>query len=382
MKILLVSPSFMPALNYGGTTRSIYEVCLSLSKKNTVLILATNLNGHKKLDVTPDSLQEIDGIPVIYHDINFFKKMFCSLKFLKNIFLEIPKHDVVHIQSVFFIPAIFTSLACRLLKKPFYVSTRGAVGQAVIAGKSSLAKRVWLKVLAWPLFRWSIGVHVTSSWESDGLGALGLDYGKNYLIPNGVRVPCKHLVDSAVQQLPVDDYILYVGRFSPEKGLDLLLRAYKKSNVESNLVLAGDDSNPYGAEIRELAKKLEIDAKVFFTGQVGETKWSLLKDARCLLLTSHSENFGNVVLEAMAMGTPVVVTSGVGASEVVTQTQSGYVVNRSISAVAEAIVKVIDCPDESLRLGENGKIVVQEEFSWEKIAIDYTNMYEKALQAG
>lgn len=375
-----MSPSFMPALNYGGTTRSIYEVCLSLSANNSVLVLATNLNGHKKLDITPDSLQEIDGIPVIYHDIKFFKKMFCSFKFLKNIFLEISKHDVVHIQSVFFIPAIFTALACGLLRKPFYVSTRGAVGQTVISGKSSLAKRVWLKVLAWPIFRWSIGVHVTSSWESDGLDALGLDYGKNYLIANGVRVPSKNLVDNAFQELPVDDYILYLGRFSSEKALDLLLRAYKKSNVKSNLVLAGDDSNPYGAEIKELAKKLEIDNKVFFIGTVRETKWSLLKGARCLLLTSSSENFGNVVIEAMAMGTPVVVTSGVGASEVVIQSQSGYVVVRSISAVAEAIVKVIDYPDKSLRLGENGKLVVQEEFSWEKIAVKYTNMYEKALQ--
>lgn len=382
MNILVVSPSFMPALNYGGTTRSIYEVCLSLSVDNTVLVLATNLNGHKKLDVNPDTLQEIDEIPVIYHDIKFFKKMFCSLKFLKNIFLEIPQYDVVHIQSVFFMPAIFTALVCRLLKKPFYVSTRGAVGQAVIAGKNSLAKRFWLKVLAWPLFRWSIGVHVTSSWESDGLDALRLDCGKKYLIANGVRVPSKHLVDTAAQERLVDDYILYVGRFSPEKGLDLLLRAYKKSNVESNLVLAGDVSNPYGAKIKELAKELEIDTKVFFIGQVGEIKWSLFKGARCLILTSHSENFGNVVLEAMAMGTPVVVTSAIGASEVVAQSQSGYVVIRSISAVAEAIVKIIDYPAESLRLGENGKIVVQNEFSWEKIAAEYINMYEKARHIG
>ena len=164
--------------------------------------------------------------------------------------------------------------------------------------------------------------------------------------------------------------------------LNLNFNAHKKSNVESNLVLAGDNSNPYGAKIRELAKKLEIDTKVFFIGEVRETKWSLLKGARCLLLTSYSENFGNVVLEAMAMGTPAVVTSGIGASEVVTQSQSGYVVIRSISAVAEAIVKVIDCPDESLRLGENGKIFVQGKFSWEKIAVEYTNMYEKALQTG
>ncbi len=148
MKILMVTPSFMPALNYGGTTRSIYELCKSLVEKNNLLVLTTNLNGVHKMSLVPDILQECDGIPVVYHDVHFFKKMFCSSRFLLNILNEVPRSDVIHIQSVFFLPAIFTAVVCKIYKKPFYVSTRGEIDDVRIRRKSRLLKIIWIRVNA------------------------------------------------------------------------------------------------------------------------------------------------------------------------------------------------------------------------------------------
>ena len=120
-------------------------------------------------------------------------------------------------------------------------------------------------------------------------------------------------------------YVLFLGRINWKKGLDRLLAAFARVD-DARLVIAGNDEEQYRPALEERARQLGLADRVTFTGPVhGAGKAALLTGAQLLVLPSYSENFGNVVLEAMAAGRPVVVTPEVGLAPVVTSTGAGLV---------------------------------------------------------
>jgi glycosyltransferase involved in cell wall biosynthesis len=108
----------------------------------------------------------------------------------------------------------------------------------------------------------------------------------------------------------------------------------------------------------------------------GANKWALIANARLLTLPSMSENFGNVVPEAMAMGCPVVVTRGVGASEVVEAAQAGLVCDADDRALREALLRIWS--DDALReqMAERGRAFVDAQLRWTRVAARMADTYE------
>src|SRR5205823_5016921 len=118
-----------------------------------------------------------------------------------------------------------------------------------------------------------------------------------------------------------DGYVLFLGRISWKKGLDRLLQAMALTALP--LVVAGNDDEDYWPGMARLAETLRIAPRVHYVGRVdGARKESLLRRAALLVLPSYSENFGNVVLEAMAVGTPVIVTPEVGLAAAIEERRS------------------------------------------------------------
>jgi glycosyltransferase involved in cell wall biosynthesis len=118
-------------------------------------------------------------------------------------------------------------------------------------------------------------------------------------------------------------FLLYLGRIDPKKGVDLLIEAYaavhpaaaQANNSAPALVLAGPESRPeFSARCRALVQQLGLreGADVFWTGLLDhELKWAALEAADALALPSHQENFGYVVAEALAAGTPALISNQV-----------------------------------------------------------------------
>lgn len=108
-------------------------------------------------------------------------------------------------------------------------------------------------------------------------------------------------------QLPFDDeYIIYVGRLVKEKRVDYLLKAYTKSNIRQKLLILGDGGE--AESLKTLAKSYKIDHKTVFLGAV-DNPYKYIKNAKFLVLCSHHEGFGNVLVEALILQTPVVSTN-------------------------------------------------------------------------
>ena len=112
------------------------------------------------------------------------------------------------------------------------------------------------------------------------------------------------------------DFILFLGRLHPKKGVDLLLRGYAAAYGSAPLAdapmlaIAGPCSEPgYQRELAALAEKLGIDSKVVWLPMLtGETKWGALRACAAFVLISHQENFGVAIVEALACGRPVLLS--------------------------------------------------------------------------
>ena len=140
------------------------------------------------------------------------------------------------------------------------------------------------------------------------------------LLPNPVSAPALGDREELRRRHRIDGPTLaFAGRLTPQKSLDVALRALQRSDGVS-LVLAGD--GPDGDELRRLAGELSLDGRARFLGpQPRQAVFELLRAADAALLSSSWENFPHMVVEALAVGTPVVATATGGVSEIV---QDGY----------------------------------------------------------
>ena len=165
-----------------------------------------------------------------------------------------------------------------------------------------------------------------------------------------------------------------------KKGLKDLIAAFtliSERHKKIKLVIAGSDENNYRSQLETLVSDLNIVSRVEFRAFVeGKEKQTLLANAFALALCSKNENFGNVVFEAMAHATPVIVTEGVGASSFVTEAACGYVVRRDKIVIAHAIERLIENPHTAKKMGVSGREVVKRHYSWSQIAKRMTKRYQ------
>ena len=109
--------------------------------------------------------------------------------------------------------------------------------------------------------------------------------------------------------------LLFLGRIQEKKGCDLLISAFAKTAAADDslrLVLAGPDQTGWTKSLQALAAELQVTEKLLWTGLLaGDLKWGLLRLAEVFILPSHQENFGLAVAEALACGTPVLISDKV-----------------------------------------------------------------------
>lgn len=110
-------------------------------------------------------------------------------------------------------------------------------------------------------------------------------------------------------------YLLFLGRIHEKKGCDLLLQAFARvasSVPDVDLVVAGPDQAKMRSKLEQLAEELAIERRVHWPGLIGgDLKWGAIRAAEAFVLPSHQENFGIAVVEALAVGRPVLISDQV-----------------------------------------------------------------------
>ena len=175
--------------------------------------------------------------------------------------------------------------------------------------------------------------------------------------------------------------LLYLGRFHPKKGLDLLIHAFAKLNLKnSHLVLAGDGELNYLTYINNLIKKLGLGDRVLITGYLSEVdKLSALSSADLFILPSYGENFGLAVVEAMACGLPVIISDQVGIFREVHDASAGLVIPCDAEKISDAILKISLLPDAGKSIGLNGAKLVSDKFTLAKMSALMNDAYKNIV---
>ena len=185
MKINLIIPSFYPATVFGGPIFSTLHTCKELSKLDNINInvSTTNTNMHDKLDVeTNKDIRFEDNFYVKYYDETIINRF--SFQLLINIWKDIEKSDIIHIQGIFDTPTPISLFYAKLFNKPVLLSPRGSLGIWCI-GNGSKFKTIWLNYLLKPLVK-NINWHATAQQEKDEILSIYPD-AKVEIIPNGIE---------------------------------------------------------------------------------------------------------------------------------------------------------------------------------------------------
>ncbi|MFC2021451.1 glycosyltransferase family 4 protein [Chloroflexota bacterium] len=181
-----------------------------------------------------------------------------------------------------------------------------------------------------------------------------------------------------IKSLPM---ILFVGRLSPRKGTDVLLKAmpHVLREMEVKLVLAGSGNQQ---DYQQLARTLGISDKLSFLGRVpGDTLRLLYSSCDLFVLPSRLEGLGIVILEAMAAGKPIVATNVGGIPELIESGQNGILVEADEEEkLASAIIKVLSDNSLARAIGENNKKEARECYSWEVAARKTESLYNDLVE--
>ena len=240
----------------------------------------------------------------------------------------------------------------------------------------------WLTYEAWKVICCSDYMVSHVRW------AFGLPPDKQIMIPNGVnsdvyaRIDKKNLTQFRSKfALPNERIVLFVGRLVYEKGVHVLVNAIPKvlEKVDAKFVIVG---NGYMKEqLSGLVKSLGIAQKVLFTGFVDdETLRKLQTCADVSVVPSLFEPFGIVALEAMAAGSPVVVSDTGGLGEIVDHDVDGVkVYTNNPDSLAWGITRVLTDERNAERLRNNAYKKILEKYNWDRIAHQTENIYSSVL---
>jgi len=174
---------------------------------------------------------------------------------------------------------------------------------------------------------------------------------------------------------------LFAGRHEPQKGLDILLVAaalLRDEGAAFRIVLLGDGSLTH--DLKRQAHNLGLDHVVTFAGRLPD-RADVVRAylaASAFVLPSRFEGFPVTVLEAWAAGLPVVASAVGGVVDVCTEGNAVLVPPRNPQALAKAMAGVLADPGLRRRLGDAGRSLVRERYTWDAVASRYSRLYEEA----
>lgn len=339
MKVLFPCGLFYPS-RLGGPANTIYWLAKALQTNSIDVSVVTTDNCINKGAVCPDSWNEVGGVRVRYcHSKGKF-----PIKVVVHANKQLRTSDVVVFCSICYLPNFPIFLKALLQQKKVIWSPRGELLDSALQGNK--AKLTYFKLLKL-ISRGRILFHATSEEEKQSIQKVFGQTAKVVMIPNYMELPTK-----CVRNDNAEKYLLYVGRIAPIKALDQLLtglslsKLWRKSGYSFKFVGPVEEQfKEYYQKLMTLVKQYDLKDSVQFVGPLyEERKFQTYADARCLFLVSNSENFGNVVIESLSQGTPVVASQGTPWQQLESCNAGHW-----ISNAPEEIAK---CVDELLSMNE------------------------------
>lgn len=389
MRVLHVAQAL--SRNFGGVQTVLHDLVKAQCEAGlSVDVVSTNVDAPRGvLPVPVNRFIEQDGVRFRYSSVQFRPLLFSvDLK----IFLDrhVAEYDLVHIHGLYRFPPTYAAYQARKQGVPYIICPHGAL-DPYLFDKS--ARGVWLKRLyeRWfdlPNLHAASAIHYTADEERDRVDFLQLR-APSFVIPNGLdwehyqALPPRGAL-RARWGLGDAPLVLFLGRLHFKKGLDLLIPAFdavRKKIPAAQLVIAGPENDDYGHKVRGWVRERGLQDAVHFVGPLhGPDVVQAYVDADVFALPSYTENFGMTVAEAMACALPVVISDQVNIHAEVSQAGAGLVTHCDAGEVASALVDLLHDAERRRSMGEAGRRLVQEKYTWPAIVHALTGEYEAIIE--
>lgn len=374
MRILHVIPSL--AIRFGGPSTGTPELCRELARQGEeVTIYTTDLDVHERMAVPCDQpIRDEDGVERWYFSTQRTGLYGVSVPLVNTLRRDLTNFDVVHIHSLYRFTSSIAAHYCRKYGVPYLVQPHGSL-DPFIYNRHRLRKIVYERLVENRNLAKAAAVLFTADEEMSLAQSLGLKF-RGVVVPLGIDISPPtasrgELRESFAREWPETrgkKVILFFGRITLKKGLDLLAKAFgqiARSRTDVHLFLAGPDDEGYGRKVHTWLKDEGVLDRATFAGMLtGKRKDAALAAADIFTLPSYTENFGIAVVEALAAGIASVISNKINIWREISNAGAAVVINCDVQELASAISALLDDPERRHLLGEAGKKLVAAQFTW------------------
>jgi glycosyltransferase involved in cell wall biosynthesis len=290
--------------------------------------------------------------------------------------LAVAGSDLVHLHTVWTYPTLRAAWACRKQGIPYLVMPHGMLDPNSVRRKR-MKKWLYTKLIEGPNLRRATGLVYTHPEEEKLARETLTGLPRGWIVPLAADPPPTvgktELAAEFFARHPDQigrRIVLFLGRLHAKKGLDLLIPAFAevaRRLSDARLVLVGPGDPDYIEELAGLAERCGVAERVTFLGALaGREKWADLAAATVFALPSYQENFAITAVEALSVGTPVLLSPRVNIWPEVEAASAGIISDLDSTRIAVNLLKIVSDVEFAGLLGNNGEQFVRRNYSWDR----------------
>ena len=390
-----MTQSYYPFLDMGGPTVKVRALARGLAAAgHEVTVLTADLGFDQARREVADAIPgrwgfeaREDGVEAIYLRT---RARYRSLTWNQGVAAfcreRLGAFDLAHIYGLYDLIGPRLASTCRRMGLPYVVEPMGMFLPIV---RNIRMKQLYHQVLGARMLQGASRVIATAEQERQEFLEGGIADDKIVVRRNGIDVPTGFPAAGSFRndwKISADaKLILFLGRLVSKKSPDLMLQVFSNwsrrgnNSPQSVLVMAGpDEGDGFRRHLESMTAQMGLNGKVIFTGPLhGNAKWGAYRDADVFVLPSQNENFGNTAAEAVACGTPVLVTDRCGIAPIVDQ-RAGLVVPHDCAALEKGLSQILEDPALATRLRE-GCGAVAKSLSWSEPLAQMESLYVQLI---
>jgi glycosyltransferase involved in cell wall biosynthesis len=297
-------------------------------------------------------------------------------------------YSLIHIHALFSYCSNMAAYIASRLGVPYVIRPLGVLNRWGMEERRPWLKRLSFALIERHLLKGAAFIHYTAEQERIEAALCGFA-DRPMIIPNPVETPDANGLRGELRrrypELQNRRLALFLSRIDRKKGLDLLIPAFAgvlREMPDAALVIAGEGDPALTRELHERCRALGIEKSVCWAGFLsGAAKAAALADADVFVLPSYSENFGIAVIEAMALGVPVIVTDQVGVFREVAANNAGVVTPAEVDPLRGAMLRLLADDAGRAQIGRNGAALAQSQFAPAVVMKKLTEAYRAVLSA-
>jgi glycosyltransferase involved in cell wall biosynthesis len=335
------------------------------SQTAEIEVITTLANGKEELPYLSGEQKIVEGVRVRYFNRWTKDHSHFSPALLFWLWKNVKKYDVVHVHSWWNLVSMGSVIICLMKGIKPIVSPRGMLGDYTF----SKGKFLFHQIIGRALLT-NCNFHATTMMEAREIelrvgssrhktSLIDLQESKvrspqltdelvvgvqKYLdqtmrihvIHNIVKLPS--LIPKKTRVFDETLHLIFLSRIHPKKGIELLMDALSQVSFPFQLSIVGEGEATYVESLKLKADSLKIKDRITWTGAIqGDEKFQILAEHDLFVLPSFNENFANVVIEALAVGTPVLISHQVGLSDFVQKNNLGLVHQHTVESLKEGL---------------------------------------------